>query len=653
MDSIYAWTRCLKAKPSKCWSLGLTDRRFLPSDHKYHGLSYGSYDPQLTINGEKISFIERSFFKHLGRKVYAHLKDSSVMNTLSEDFSSWMKKLDAALITGTSKAWIYEHYVLTLLRWPFLVYDASVNMVSPMHKTATRYLKHWYGLHVTANPSILYLPTKDHGLGLTSIIVCYKTMQLCCAGTVKYSMDPTTRGAFRIVSDRDLRSTSNTWKPSQQLIEFEKALQHQDKYGGQSSRLGLGYKSALKFRSSNLKMKRRMVAAYCKREEAQKHKLELLRLSRNSDYIKWDELISTDRGWHSQVFGMSPELLAFTLNFQTNTLPSPSNLRRWGSDSSDYRCALCGKFATTAKHTLSNCSPALYQGRYKWRHDNNLRVLEPNLRGLINKFNGSETKGKTKPHISQSFVKAGSKARTSKRNHSRVSLLDSARDWVLLVDGVPNKTTFPPCTGVDTVKRPDIIIYSLMMKIIIWAELTVPLEENVGTAATRKTKRYCESTNKKPSLKELCERNHWTVHPFTIEVGTIGFIAASTRRFLHQLGFPNTQLRWIEWRLSQVTKRSSYLIWCSRHDKNWTPANLFGTQPAEGVPVTAPKASGPVQSPDQDANHRMALEFLSSLPVNIERNVISESSVLSSVTRLITDSMDTGGVVIAGPVTIS
>jgi hypothetical protein len=58
-----------------------------------------------------------------------------------------------------------------------------------------------------------------------------------------------------------------------------------------------------------------MVAAYRKREESHERKLQLLRLTRNSDYVKWDQLMSVDRDWHSQVFGMSPALLSFTLNF--------------------------------------------------------------------------------------------------------------------------------------------------------------------------------------------------------------------------------------------------------------------------------------------------------------------------------------------------
>lgn len=182
------------------------------------------------------------------------------------------------------------------------------------------------------------------------------------------------------------------------------------------------------------------------------------------------------------------------------------------------------------------------------------------------------------PNITQSFVKPGSKIPIVKKTQFRRSLLDRARDWTLLIDGVPSRITFPTCTGVDTKERPDIIIYSEQQKIIIWGELTCPVEENVQAAKARKVKRYEIDTPNKLSLKTQCTRNGWTVHPFTVEVGAIGFVGHSMRVFLHRLGFDNQQLMWILKRLSITSARSSYLIWSSRFDRLWTPADLVNVR---------------------------------------------------------------------------
>ena len=127
---------------------------------------------------------------------------------------------------------------------------------------------------------------------------------------------------------------------------------------------GLGFNSVARFKDCPLKMKRKMVAEHCKREEAHKRKVELLTLARNSDFVKWDLNMTLNRDWTNQIFGMSPALLAFTLNGQANTLPSPSKRRRWGFHSSTHHCILCGKLGTTAKHTESNCPVALKDGRF-------------------------------------------------------------------------------------------------------------------------------------------------------------------------------------------------------------------------------------------------------------------------------------------------
>ena len=80
---------------------------------------------------------------------------------------------------------------------------------------------------------------------------------------------------------------------------------------------------------------------------------------------------------------------------------------------------------------------------------------------------------------------------------------------------------------------------------MIWAELTVPLEENVIDAEIRKTERYLKLAN---SLRS--KRQPWTVHPFTIEVGSIGWVANSTSKFIRSLGFNRQQSKWIKKRIS-------------------------------------------------------------------------------------------------------
>ena len=78
--------------------------------------------------------------------------------------------------------------------------------------------------------------------------------------------------------------------------------------------------------------------------------------------------------WKRVLQGLPAGQLSSLLRAGTDTLPTPLNLRRWRLKM-DPRCPLCGNRQPTIHHILSNCSEALQQGRYTWRHDCALQVL--------------------------------------------------------------------------------------------------------------------------------------------------------------------------------------------------------------------------------------------------------------------------------------
>jgi hypothetical protein len=143
-------------------------------------------------------------------------------------------------------------------------------------------------------------------------------------------------------------------------------------------------------------------------------------------------------------------------------------------------------------------------------------------------------------------------------------------------------------------------------------ELTVPLEENLEAASNRKSNKYSKSDAKhnELSLAGECKRNGWVVHDFTFEVGSLGWVAHSTRQFLYKLGFRSSHLNWLVKRISKVTMRSSYLIWCCRKQRSWEPPELVPLRTAsttdpprdEGFPNMAQQPINP--------NQEAALNFL-------------------------------------------
>ena len=120
---------------------------------------------------------------------------------------------------------------------------------------------------------------------------------------------------------------------------------------------------------------------------------------------------------------------------------------------------------------------------------------------------------------------------------------------------------FPP-EIVDTVRRPDILIWSTTSKIAILVELTCPAEEGILKARKRKNERYEKLITSIKCTWGMCRL-------FTIEVGARGFVSHTVRKFLRCVGFSYAHTTRICKQLSAISARCSHIIWLSRDSKHW------------------------------------------------------------------------------------
>ncbi len=310
--------------------------------------------------------------------------------------------------------------------------------------------------------------------------------------------------------------------------------------------------------------------ARLKLECAHNRQVELHGLAKAGTYLKWDQVMSADRDWTSLMFGMSPQVLSFALNAQSMTLADPSNLRRWGITPLAL-CPLCRKPNTTYKHIINGCPVSLSNGTYKWRHDNVLRVLHHYLSCLVSKFNSRQPTSIDVTFHGINFVRPGVQpVRQIPKGKRTSSLLSVANDWELAIDDITGKVHFPSVLSLDSLQRPDILFVSHSRRTLIWAELTVPLEERTIDSRIKKTEKY-------NSLANSIRLKGWTLHSFTIEIGSLGFPAPTLHTLLLKLGFLKSQCKKIIKRCSLIALRSSYYIWCSRHFQDWNPPALFSS----------------------------------------------------------------------------
>ena len=71
------------------------------------------------------------------------------------EFLSLMRRTDEAKINGLMKLWIYQHYILSKLAWPFLIHDFNLDFATKLQQNANVYLKRWAGVLKGADAGVL------------------------------------------------------------------------------------------------------------------------------------------------------------------------------------------------------------------------------------------------------------------------------------------------------------------------------------------------------------------------------------------------------------------------------------------------------------------------------------------------------------------
>jgi len=278
----------------------------------------------------------------------------------------------------------------------------------------------------------------------------------------------------------------------------------------------------------------------------------------------------------------SDRLLSFVLNSQLNTLPTPNNLRLWGS-AKNLSCGLCGKSdSVTFGHIMGGCPWVLNvenktspnEDRYTWRHNNVLRVL---CNAIIHKVQQCNADNHKNTISSIQFVKEKASAttiNTAKTQSKRKTFygdLAGANDWTVFFE-LPELKELSiihfPQDICQTKKQVDAFVISQSRKIcLVGPEFTVPIEERIAFWNEKKTGKYEKmiADHGSPSWKLKC---------IVAEVGCRGYIPPSFRKALQHFGFTSKELKKLVDECSLVSRRSSYYIWLNRFHQSFIPFQM-------------------------------------------------------------------------------
>ena len=360
--------------------------------------------------------------------------------------------------------------------------------------------------------------------------------------------------ADEFVAGRNPTLKAGFWNVADSVITAESKLEFQKLLGyHQSNKAGFGSFHQPDIPAKNSHAYRKLVSSMLEEDDNDVFRAKAVQLYLQGYWMKWCDYIKNDLSWKT-LLNLPSTLVSFCLNATYDTLPSPSNLRRW-QITTEASCFLCKKQICTTAHILGACQVALKQGRFIYRHDSVLSVLVSGLTQFLASYVPSVVKV---PEIK--FLKEGQKPpHTAKK--PTIGIIHSSSKWKLLCDDNGSQTV--PSFLTVTSLRPDIVLYSCSSKTVIIIELTCPCEENMPQWHEQKTQKY-------HSLCTSIRNNNWKVHFFAVEVGAGGYCAESVLSCLRRLGLPNRLCRNIIKEFSSIAMKCSFDIWMSRNSPSWS-----------------------------------------------------------------------------------
>ena len=242
-------------------------------------------------------------------------------------------------------------------------------------------------------------------------------------------------------------------------------------------------------------------------------------------------------------------VLKFAVNSSIDTLPTFTNLKRWGKRAS-VNCQLCGNMAKqTLFHVLVHCKHSLDQGRLTWRHDSVLNHIAGCLKSAL--------VGK------------------------------SAVELYCDLEGLqaPGGGSIP-ADIMTQAQRPDLVILDRSVPgrhRIALVELTCPWDTDAKRAEERKASRYA-------GLKTALSNEGWDCSLYMIEVGARGHILKSVKdrlRSLFRAWVPAGHRSGIAQMMKDVSRISlvcSFSIFQARNDPVWFSPRLVMRR-IEGMPM--------------------------------------------------------------------
>ena len=501
------------------------------------------------VTSNCIPSIHNNPIKFLGRIINGSLCDRRSTDELATKLNDGLMLIDKSKHCGAEKLWILHHLLIPRIRWPLLIYEVPLSRVVILEQKISTFIRKWLGLHRTTTNLCFYSSSSPCPLPLSSLTSILKAQKVSGHLQLRDSSDPLISSSVPVLK-------AGVFVVEDAVKDAESALKFETIRGAtQTNKAGLGINKPLKIPKVGTKPHRDLISDTVKQLQENHNYSKAVSMAVQGQWTKWVNYVRRDLRW-SDVLAMPQNLMKFCLGATFDTLPTPANLHRWKMVS-EAACCLCNASNCTMAHILGGCKFSLNQDRFTFRHDSVLQELFNTVKQLAS----SVTKPAERGFHGVKFVKAGNWGkRRKKKKDVPTGILHLASDWTAIVD-LSSEYIFPVKIAL-TQDRPDIVVFSEVLRRVILIELTVPCEENFEYWHHEKLRKYVP-------IEMQARVNGWGVDIFAVEVGARGYCANSTLYALRTLGFSAKISREVGKRLADIAMKASFAIYLSRETRVW------------------------------------------------------------------------------------
>ncbi len=303
---------------------------------KKHSSKSIQYQPKLFIDHLLVPRIEiGESFRYLGRYFNFNMSDEKHQSEIFDLFNNIISKIDDLHLHPRNKILLYSRYLLSKISWDFTITDISQTWIcETLDGIATKYIRKWLELPISATLSNVYLPHNKFGLNVilpsTKFIQCQTVSRLALKSSINGNI-------------RELWSITSTNKNIQYDIY------------------------------SNTKD---VLKAFRQKNEQRLQNNLISQGSFFSNIVK-NSTLAFNSLWSSVHSKLPKNIFNFSLRYINNSLPTRKNLVKWGlSSSADCSFCFC---PVSLLHVISGCKTYLDEGRYTWRHNSVLNLIASSL----------------------------------------------------------------------------------------------------------------------------------------------------------------------------------------------------------------------------------------------------------------------------------